>query len=172
MIDRDKILVDTSKAHRSRLVAAFVHGPHENRRPVNNNLKRFLGSVVLAAVIGVGCVGFSFVMGHLDGNREEEAITSFREAQSQNPLQPDGETLIEDPEESGLLIDTETEEYIDPRTGFVVDPETGLAEDPEGNLVDTRTGWYYEPDTGYYTDPESGVTVDPVNLTVVDEDEE
>ena len=61
MPNRDLILLETVKTHRARLTSAFVHGALPERRVTNDNLRRLIGSVVLAAVVCAGCVGFSFV---------------------------------------------------------------------------------------------------------------
>lgn len=60
MPDRDLILLETVKTHRTRLVASFLFGQLPERRTANDNLKRLIGGVVLAAVVCAGCVGFSF----------------------------------------------------------------------------------------------------------------
>src|SRR6188472_4342416 len=59
--NRDTILLETVKTHRARLLSAFLYGELAERRLGQDNLKRLLGSVVLAAVICTGCVGFSVV---------------------------------------------------------------------------------------------------------------
>jgi hypothetical protein len=59
--NRDTILLETVKTHRARLLSAFLYGELAERRLGQDNLKRLLGSVVLAAVICTGCVGFSLV---------------------------------------------------------------------------------------------------------------
>lgn len=59
--NRDEILLETVRTHRARLLAAFLFGDLEERRVVSDNLKRFLGSIVLGAVACAGCVGFAFV---------------------------------------------------------------------------------------------------------------
>ena len=169
MTDLDQVLLESTRTHRSRLVAALVHGPVRARRPVNDNRKRFVGSVVLTAVIGVGCLGFSFVMDLLESNREKAALSAFRQAQSANPLQP-SEFLV--PEEgTGFLRDAESGDLLDPRTGFVIDEATGYATDQDGRTIDPRTSWFVDPDTGYYTDPASGVTIDPVTTRIVENTE-
>lgn len=61
MPNRDTVLLETVKTHRARLLAAFLFGQLAERRVVNDNLKRLVGGVVLAAVACAGCVGFSFV---------------------------------------------------------------------------------------------------------------
>jgi hypothetical protein len=59
--NRDTILLETVRTHRARLLSAFLYGELAERRLGQDNLKRLLGSVVLAAVICTGCVGFSLV---------------------------------------------------------------------------------------------------------------
>src|SRR4029453_11092179 len=59
--NRDTVLLETVKTHRARLLSAFLYGELAERRLGQDNLKRLLGSVVLAAVICTGCVGFSLV---------------------------------------------------------------------------------------------------------------
>jgi hypothetical protein len=59
--NRDTILLETVRTHRARLLSAFLYGELAERRLGQENLKRLLGSVVLAAVICTGCVGFALV---------------------------------------------------------------------------------------------------------------
>jgi hypothetical protein len=59
--NRDTILLETVRTHRARLLSAFLYGELAERRLGQDNLKRLLGSVVLAAVICTGCVGFALV---------------------------------------------------------------------------------------------------------------
>lgn len=170
MIDYDQTLIESTRTHRARLTAAFVHGAQTERRPVNSNLKRLTGSVILGAVVCAVCLGTGFVLNILDTQKETKAISAFRQAIASNPI-PEGDGLVAD-EASGYLRDTQTGELIDPRTGFVIDPRTGYATDPEGRTVDPRTGWFVDPATGFYTDPSSGVTIDPESLHIVDQAEE
>lgn len=65
MADRDLVLLETVKTHRARLVSAFLSGELAERRVVNDNLRRLLGGLVLAAVFCAACVGFSFVSAQL-----------------------------------------------------------------------------------------------------------
>lgn len=166
MIDYDQTLLESTRTHRVRLTAAFVHGGQRDRRPVNSNLRRLTGSVVLAAVACGVCLGTGFVLHTLQTQREDAAITAFRSAIAASPLQP-GEGLTAD-EQSGYLRDDRTGDLIDPRTGFVIDPVTGWAIDPQGRTIDPRTGWFIDPESGYLTDPDSGVTIDPNTQQVVD----
>ncbi|MFC7403988.1 hypothetical protein [Georgenia alba] len=169
MIDPDKTLINTTKTHRDRLASAIAYGDGY-RRPVNTNLKRFIGSVVLAAVAGVGCLGYSFVVNLLAEQRQEQAVAAYREALSASPIQP-GNGFRED-EETGYLVNPQTGVTIDPRTGWEINEETGMATDPQGRTVDPRTNWYVDLETGHYTDPETGVTIDPDTQQVVEEEAE
>ncbi|MDO5619470.1 hypothetical protein [Kocuria sp.] len=168
MSDSDQILIETTKVHRRRLQSALAYGPMPTRKVVKNNIGRFLGSAILAAVMCIGCLATGYVLNILESQRNEKALTAFRNAAEANPIQP-GNGLRED-EATGLLVDENTGEYIDPQTGFTVDPETKLATDPEGRTIDIRLNWYYDSSTGYYTDPASGITVDPQTLTVVEDE--
>jgi hypothetical protein len=58
--DHDAILLESVQVHRARLRAAFLHGDLRSRRTTNDNMRRFIGSTVIAAVICAGCAGFSF----------------------------------------------------------------------------------------------------------------
>jgi cation transporter-like permease len=62
--DPDVILLETIRTHRSRLRSAFIYGELTERRVVDDNWRRFIASIVVAAVVCAGCVGASFV-GHL-----------------------------------------------------------------------------------------------------------
>src|SRR5690606_7301263 len=94
-MQQDKILIETTKTHRARLASALSYGPLGRRRPVNTNAKRFIGSVVLAAVAGVGCMGYGFVSNLLLQQRENAALASFQQAMASNPL-PETETRSEE----------------------------------------------------------------------------
>jgi hypothetical protein len=166
MSEADQTLIESTATRRDRLLAALVYGPLEARRKVNQNVRRLVGSVVLAAVIGVGCVGTSLVLSLLADRKEAAVIADLTAALAANPVIPPG--TVKD-EATGLLVD-ESGDLFDPRTGYPVDPATGLATDPQGHLVDPRSGWYADPDTGYLTDPKTGLTVDPNTLTVVGDD--
>ncbi|MBA8793640.1 hypothetical protein FHX74_001245 [Friedmanniella endophytica] len=61
MPNRDLILLETVKTHRARLASAFVYGELAERRVTNDNVRRLIGGIVLAAVACAICVGFSFV---------------------------------------------------------------------------------------------------------------
>jgi hypothetical protein len=59
--DRDTVLLETVKTHRARLLSAFLFGELTERRLAGDNVKRVIGSIVLAAVVCAGCVGFSLI---------------------------------------------------------------------------------------------------------------
>jgi hypothetical protein len=168
VIDRDQVLLESTATHRERVAAALLFGPLDERRKAPTNVRRFVVSVVLAAVACVGCVGFSFVVGLLQDRKDDQAVQSLTAAMAANPL-PTSDSLVDDPG-SGFLRDTATGELVDPRTGFPVDEDTGYVRTPDGRWTDPRTGWFVDPATGYLTDPASGVTVDPETMTVVEED--
>lgn len=165
MTDRDQILIASTRVHRGRLASALAFGTLDRRRQVNTNLRRFVGSVVLAAVAGVGCLGFSLVMHLLQATKDTQALASYRAARAASPLQPtDGQTADAT---TGYLVNPTTGTLVDPKTGYPVNPLTGLATDPQGRRIDPRTGWYVDLSTGYYTDPATGVTIDPATQQVV-----
>jgi hypothetical protein len=70
---RDAVLLETVRTHRARLLAAFLFGELAERRVVNENIKRLLGSVVLAAVACAGCVGFALVTSLLASQAAQKA---------------------------------------------------------------------------------------------------
>ena len=70
--NRDTVLLETVKTQRTRLLAAFLFGPLAQRRVANDNVKRLIGGVVLAATLCAGCVGFSFVSSFLAGQASAE----------------------------------------------------------------------------------------------------
>ncbi|MFT3861920.1 OCRE domain-containing protein [Micropruina sp.] len=160
-----QILIETTRTHRRRLGSALAFGSLEERRVANNNVKRAIGSIVTAAVIGAVCVGTSFVTDLLARQREEQAITAFRSALASNPLKPGGDWVQDDG--TGFLRNRRTGVLVDPQTGYVVDSRSGLSKDPEGRLIDPRIDWYIDPQTGYYTDPATGLTIDPKTQQIV-----
>ena len=168
MIDRDQVLLESTRTHRDRVASAVLFGTLDARRKAPTNARRFVGSVVLAAVACVGCLGFSFVVDLLDQRRQNQAVESLTAAMAANPL-PESEDLVAEPG-TGFLRDARTGRLVDPRTGFEVDEATGYVRSPDGRLRDPRTGWYVDPGSGHLTDPASGVTVDPSTMRVVEED--
>jgi hypothetical protein len=60
-LSHDTILLETVRTRRVRLRSALLHGGLAQRRVVNDNVRRVLGSLVAAAVLGAGCVGFALV---------------------------------------------------------------------------------------------------------------
>lgn len=67
--DSDAVLLESVRVHRARLRAAFLHGELRNRRTTNDNVKRLIGSTVLAAVICAGCAGYSFFQANVGSLR-------------------------------------------------------------------------------------------------------
>lgn len=58
---RDVVLVEQAKIQRARLTSALLHGRVDERRTVNDNMRRLVASIILTAVVSAGCVGVSFV---------------------------------------------------------------------------------------------------------------
>lgn len=59
---RDAVLVDQAKIQRMRLGAALLYGRIDERRTVNDHMRRLIGSLIVAAVTCAVCVGVSFVV--------------------------------------------------------------------------------------------------------------
>lgn len=59
--NNDALLLESVGTHRKRLRQALLFGRLDDRRQVTDNVRRFIGGIILAAVVGVGCLGFSFV---------------------------------------------------------------------------------------------------------------
>ena len=59
---RDAVLVDQAKIQRMRLGAALLYGRIDERRTVNDHMRRLIGSLIVAAVACAVCVGVSFVV--------------------------------------------------------------------------------------------------------------
>lgn len=74
-MSHDAILLESVKTHRARLRGAFLVGELAERRDVNDNVKRLIGSVVLAAVICAGCVGTAFVLNALAEQQTSSSST-------------------------------------------------------------------------------------------------
>jgi hypothetical protein len=72
MTDRDALLLEAVTVHRDRLAGALVFGPPRQRRSVGTNVRRFVGSIVLAAVVCAVCVAVSFI-GSVIAQQEREA---------------------------------------------------------------------------------------------------
>lgn len=64
-LSHDTILLETVRTRRARLQSALVYGGLTERRAVTDNVKRLIGSLVVAAVACAGCVGFAVIAGIL-----------------------------------------------------------------------------------------------------------
>ena len=58
---RDTVLIEQAKIQRMRLGAALLYGHIDERRTVNDHMRRLMGSLIVAAVACAACVGVSFV---------------------------------------------------------------------------------------------------------------
>lgn len=142
MIDLDHAILEAAATRRQRLIRALAFGPIERRRPVRSDLGRFIGSAILAAVIGASCLGTAWVVDMLETDRLAKASAAYDEATKAAPI-PDPTDLV------------------DKRTGFPVDPRTGYAVSPKGRWFDRVTGWEVDKATGLLIEPQTGVLVDP-----------
>lgn len=75
MNDRDTLLLESVRVHRERLSSALVFGPPESRRAVGDNIRRFIGSIVVAAIVCAVCVAISFI-GSVVAQQQEQAERS------------------------------------------------------------------------------------------------
>ncbi|MFV0428716.1 MAG: hypothetical protein ACK5KO_04735 [Arachnia sp.] len=141
MIDRDRVLVETAKTRRQRLLSSLTFGRMQDRRIARNNLGRFIGSVILAAVISAVCVGYAFVIHTLDSQAISQAQTNYANAlRNAQPL------------EEGDTTDT---------NGRPIDPETGWVSGPYGTWYDPLTGWQIDPENGYVIDASTQWEINP-----------
>lgn len=90
MKDRDGLLLEAVGVHRRRLASALAFGPPRARRPLGDNVRRFIGSVVCAAVVCAVCVGVSFVSSVL-------AQQALEKAQQEEELRQQQQSVIEQP---------------------------------------------------------------------------
>jgi hypothetical protein len=74
--DRDVVLLETVKTHRSRLVSALLFGELDERRLVDDNVRRLVVGLVIAAVACAGCAGTSFVLSVLADQRTNQSQTT------------------------------------------------------------------------------------------------
>jgi hypothetical protein len=74
--ETDAVLLEAVRTHRARLRGAFLLGELAERRSVNDNLRRVVGSVVLAAVLCAGCVGTALVLRTIAGQQAQAAPTT------------------------------------------------------------------------------------------------
>jgi hypothetical protein len=62
--DLDTQLLESVRVRRIRLGDAFVHGSLAARRTLNNNVRRLLVGLMVAALACASCAGTSFVREH------------------------------------------------------------------------------------------------------------
>jgi hypothetical protein len=86
--NRDTILLETVRTHRARLLSAFLHGELDERRVVNDNVRRFVVSMVLAAIAAAGCVGAGFVMDFLATQAAQQELQQQQQEELQQQLNP------------------------------------------------------------------------------------
>lgn len=69
---RDRTLIEEARTQRMRLGSALLHGRIDERRTVNDNVGRFVGSLIVAALACAVCVGISFVTDLLERQAAEK----------------------------------------------------------------------------------------------------
>ena len=94
--NRDTILLETVRTHRARLLAAFLHGELDERRVVNDNVRRFIASMVLAAIAAAGCVGAGFVIDFLQQQAAQQQLQQQQQEELQQQLDPTPEPTTTD----------------------------------------------------------------------------
>lgn len=70
---RDTVLIEQAKIQRMRLGSALLYGRIDERRTVNDHLRRAMASVIVAAIACAACVGVSFV-GQLLSDRATASV--------------------------------------------------------------------------------------------------
>jgi len=69
---RDRALIEEARTQRFRLGSALLHGRISGRRTVNDNVRRFIASLIVAALACAVCVGISFVTDLLERQAAEK----------------------------------------------------------------------------------------------------
>ncbi|MFJ2369100.1 hypothetical protein [Microbacterium sp. NPDC087665] len=69
---RDRTLIEEARTQRMRHGSALLHGRIDERRTVNDNVGRFVGSLIVAALACAICVGISFVTDLLERQAAEK----------------------------------------------------------------------------------------------------
>lgn len=69
---RDRTLIEEARTQRMRLGSALLHGRIDERHTVNDNVGRFVGSLIVAALACAVCVGISFVTDLLERQADEK----------------------------------------------------------------------------------------------------
>ncbi|GAB3564367.1 hypothetical protein [Spelaeicoccus albus] len=81
----DNQLIESVTVRRRRLGAALLYGSNPQHRRWVDGVRRFIFSIVVAAVIGAGCVGFSFVSNLI----KSQPQLGSRSAPAATPTNPD-----------------------------------------------------------------------------------
>lgn len=84
---RDTVLIEQARIERMRLGSALLYGRIDERRTVNDNIRRLIGSLIVAAVACAACVGVAFVV-QLLADRADAATPSSAPSSVSSPLAP------------------------------------------------------------------------------------
>ncbi|MFD5734666.1 hypothetical protein ACFWIY_17810 [Streptomyces sioyaensis] len=73
--DYDSQLLESISVRRRRLRDALLFGGQRTRRTWDENAGKIFGSIVLAAVVCAGCVGWSFIADKLAHGKGNSAVS-------------------------------------------------------------------------------------------------
>lgn len=85
---QDTTIIEAARTQRMRLGSALLYGRLDERRTVNDNIKRFIGSVIVAALACAVCVGISFVSDLLATQAAEKAAQEQAQSMQIAPAIP------------------------------------------------------------------------------------
>lgn len=83
---RDTVLIEQAKIQRMRLGSALIYGRIDERRTINDHMKRLMGSIIVAAIACGVCVGISFVT-QLLSDRADAASSTPTSSVSSSPTE-------------------------------------------------------------------------------------
>ena len=83
--DLDEQLLEQVGVRRRRLLDAVLWGRDRTQLVMPDNVTRFLVSLVVAALVSAGCVGFSFAQNAVQKARSNQQSSFSSPTQSQTP---------------------------------------------------------------------------------------
>lgn len=99
--DSDAVLLESVSTRRARLRSAFLHGDMVGRRTTSDNVRRFIASIVLAAVACAGCAGYSFVKANAGSMRGgSQGTVQTPSPTTSSPAATDGPSATDVPDAS------------------------------------------------------------------------
>jgi len=85
---RDTVLIEQARIQRMRLGSALLYGRIEERRTVNDHMRRLVASLIVAAVACAVCVGVSFVLQLLSAQPQSAPAPTHAAVVSIHPEEP------------------------------------------------------------------------------------